>query len=128
MVTGIILMDIVEANTAHLSDLEGGAEDLGPEGFVADTRRAPVRMSELSARLGVPHETVRRHVARLLKDDRCERREGGYLVPARVLSRAPFVRYMYDNQVNTHRLFAALAELGVLAFWDRDEQALRGAA
>jgi DNA-binding Lrp family transcriptional regulator len=128
LVTGLVMMDIVEANTEHLSDLEGGGEDLSAEGFVADVLRRPVRLSALSARLGIPQETVRRHIARLIKDDRCERVAGGYLAPARVLSRGPFQRYMFDNQANLHRLFAGLAEHGVPALWDTDEQALRGAA
>ena len=128
LVTGLVLMDIVEANTEHLSDQEGGRDDLGPGGFVADRMRQPVRAAALSARLGIPPETVRRHVARLLDADRCERVEGGWIVPARVLCRPPFVRYMADNQVNLQRLFTALGELGVLGLWDLDEQALRGAA
>jgi hypothetical protein len=74
------------------------------------------------------HETIRRHLVRLVADDRCERNGDGYIVPARVLAREPFVRYMVDNQSHLHRLFAQLSDYGVLSEWERQVAALRGAA
>jgi hypothetical protein len=127
LVTGLIVMDMLEANTAHLPDKPGDG-DLGSDGFILDGLRRPARTAALSDRLGIPPETVRRHIARLLEDGRCARVAGGYIVPARVFARAPMQRFMADNQVNLHRLFGALAELGVTALWDVDRQALRGAA
>jgi DNA-binding transcriptional ArsR family regulator len=130
LVTGLILMDVIHANTEHLADTEAGQADGGwtPEGFVPDEMRRPVRAAALADRLGIPQETVRRHLQRLTEADQCERKEDGYLAPARVLARAPFVQYMLDNQSHLHRLFTGLADFGVLSEWEREILALRGAA
>lgn len=130
LVGGLILMDMIHANTQHLSDSDGGADDdaWSPEGFVDDARRRPVRVATLAERLGIPEETVRRRISRLTADDRCERAGDGYIVPGRVLAREPVVRFMVDNQSHLHRLFAGLAEYGVIAEWEREALTLRGAA
>lgn len=130
LVTGLLLMDVIHANTAHLPDAEGGDEAAGWDvaAFVRDDLRKPIRPATLSERLGIPQETIRRHLQRLLKDDRCERKEDGYIIPGRVLARPPFVQYMLDNQSHLYRLYAGLAEFGVLAEWEREVVALRGAA
>jgi hypothetical protein len=128
LVAGLILMDVIQANTEHLPDDERGESALDPNGFLPDHRRRPVRVAFLSERLGIAQETVRRHLARLIEEDRCERTPDGYIVPSRVLARPLFMQYMADNQVNLQRLFHALAEYGVTDRWDREAPALRGAA
>ena len=128
LVTGLILMDIVNANTEHLDDSDGGWADWSPEAFVPDHHRQPVRTGTLAQRLGMPQETVRRHVGRLLERDLCARVDDGYVVPSRILARDRFVQFMLDNQSHLQRLFAGLAEFGVLTQWERDVEALRGAA
>ena len=50
------------------------------------------------------------------------------MVPSRILAREPFVQYMVDNQSHLYRLFAQLADYGVLSEWEREVQALKGAA
>ena len=130
LVTGLVLMDMIHANTEDLEDTEGGDDEGGwsPAGFVPDDLRRGVRPSALSERLGIPNETVRRHIQRLLDDDLCEQTGDGFVVPARVLARQPFVQYMLDNQSHLHRLYAGLAEFGVLTEWDREILSMRGAA
>lgn len=130
LVTGLVLMDLIHANTEHLPDTEGGEADAEwtASGFVPDHMRKPIRAATLAQRLGMAPETVRRHLGRLLADDRCERNGDGYIVPARVLARGPFVQYITDNQSHLYRLYAQLAEYGVLSEWERQIQALRGAA
>lgn len=130
LLSGLVLMDLIHANTEHLPDTEGGDADTdwAPGAFVPDSHRKPVRPSLLAQRLGIPHETIRRHLNRLVADDRCERNEDGYVVPARILARAPFVQYMTDNQSHLHRLYSQLADFGVLTEWEREVLSLRGAA
>ncbi len=130
LVTGLVLMDTIHANTEHLDDGQGGQDDAAwtEDGFVPDNLRRPVRTTTLAERLGIPQETVRRHIHRLVETGRCERNANGYVVPARVLARQPFVQYMLDNQSHLHRLYAALGDFGVLAEWEREVLALRGAA
>jgi DNA-binding Lrp family transcriptional regulator len=130
LVSGLILMDVFAANTQHLPDSEGGSDDQdwSALGFVPDRLRRPVRAATLAERLGIPPETVRRHLARLHKEGRLERIGDGFIVPAAVLARAPVVQYLVDNQSHLHRLYAGLADFGVLAEWEREMIALRGAA
>lgn len=130
LVTALVLMDVLQANTEHLPDTEGGEDggDWAPEAFVADHLRKPVRVVTLSQRLGIPPETVRRHVGRLVEHGRCERIDDGYVVPARALAGPGFVRFALDNQSHLYRLYAGLADFGVLSEWERELLRLRGAA
>lgn len=130
VLTGLILMDVFQANVEHLADSEGGSTEptWTPADFVPDDQRRPVRPSTLGERLGIPQETVRRHLQRLVKADLCERMENGYVVTSRILARPGFVRFMLDNQSHLHRFFVALADFGVLSQWDAEDSALRGAA
>lgn len=130
LVTGLVLMDIIHANTEGLPDTEGGTEsgEWSVESFVADDRRQPVRIAALSERLGIPQETVRRRINRLIAEGLCVRTDRGYVVPGRALAREPFVRFMLDNQSHLHRLFAGLADFGVISEWEKEILALRGAA
>jgi DNA-binding Lrp family transcriptional regulator len=124
-VTSLALLDMVCANTEELPDSEGGGPEVGAAGFVADALRKPVTIATLAERLGMPPETMRRHVAELVERGLCVRGEHGYIVPAEALARAPFVRFLFDNQQNLNRMFLGLADYGVLAAWD---EARRGAA
>jgi len=130
LVSGLVLMQVIHANTEHLPDTEGGEADgdWSAEGFVPDDMRKPVRVGAVSERLGIPQETVRRHLARLVQDDRCERIGEGYLVTSRILAREPIIQFMVDNQSHLHRFYSGLADLGVLSEWEREISALRGAA
>lgn len=128
LVTALILLDVIHANTEHLGDAELSEIEVSADGYLPDRERRPVRINTLSARLGIPPETVRRHVNRLVKFGRCEVREEGYLIPSHVLARGPFVQYMLDNQSHLQRFLGGLAELGVLSLWDAEADGLRGAA
>jgi DNA-binding transcriptional ArsR family regulator len=130
LVSGLIMMDVIHANTEHLADSEGGDDDAGwaAEGFVPDDLRKPVRVAALSERLGIAQETVRRHLTRLVAEDRCERSGDGFWVPSRILAREPFIQFLGDNQSHLYRLYAGLADFSVLSEWEREILALRGAA
>lgn len=129
LVSGLVLMDLAHANTQDFPDDAGGqAQGWDAASFMPDDARRAIRPAELSERLGVPLETIRRHLRRLTEADRCERTENGYRVPARVLAREPFVQFMVDNQSHLLRLFGQLAEFGVLSEWEREVADLRGAA
>ncbi len=127
-VTGLVLMDIQHANTEHFPDAEGGTDDPNVSGFPPDTLRRPVRLVTLSERLGIPQETVRRHVNRLLAEQRCERMEEGYMVTAAILARGAMNRFMLDNQMHLNRMFGSLAEHGVPAAWAHEADTARRTA
>jgi Mn-dependent DtxR family transcriptional regulator len=130
LISGVLLMDVIQANTEHLGDTVGGVDDESwrAEGFVPDDLRRPVRVTSLSARLGIPNETVRRRLAQLVARDLCERKGDGFIVPARTLARPGFVQFMTDNPSHLHRLFGALAEFGILSQWEAEDSRVRGAA
>ncbi|MET0272880.1 MAG: hypothetical protein ABW360_07800 [Phenylobacterium sp.] len=119
LIAGVVFLDILRANTERLPDSERGGPDAGPSGFVHDAHRQPVRVATLAGRLDIPQETVRRHAAQLLKDDRCERVDGGLIIPSRVLARPNVVQMMRDNHASLYRLYAHLAQLGIGAEWER---------
>jgi len=125
-VNALLLMDLVLANTEHIVE----AEDLPlePNGFLADSLRRPVRATVLAQRLGIPQETVRRHLAQLIADGRCERTAQGYWAPARAIDGPFFRQFMVANPSQLHRMFEALADYGIVSTWKSEETALRGAA
>ncbi len=115
-----IIMEVARANTQGLSDAVRGEDGLDPEALVADTYRRPVRASEVAAQLGLPHETVRRNLAPLVDDGRLQRMRDGFIVPATVLARPNVAAAQVANFRNLSRMFAELAEFGVLARWEAE--------
>lgn len=118
LLEGLILIAVVRANTEDLSAEERGADGASAADFVPDARRKPVRISAVARRLGLPMETVRRHTAGLLERGLCIKVGGGLIAPAEALARPAFLAFMAENLINLHRMFAGLAQLGVLRAWD----------
>lgn len=112
LVGGLVLLGIFRANTEHIPDTEQGGEEPGQH--VPVSLRRPVSATALADRLRLPRETVRRHVARLLADGRCERAPGGLVITPRPL----WLPVVGENQAHLRRMFAGLAQLGVLSAWD----------
>ncbi|MDE2488763.1 MAG: ArsR family transcriptional regulator [Alphaproteobacteria bacterium] len=115
---GLILLALLHGNTEHLSsDVRGGA-GTGAEDFVSDAMRRPVRVAEIARRLRLPAETVRRHAGGLLERELCARTPDGLMIPAATLARPAIIALMGENLINLQRMFASLAQLGVLRAWD----------
>lgn len=127
-ISGFVLMAVVQGNTRDLPDEVRGGDAPGPLGFVPDSLRRPVRTVEVATELGMPHESARRRLARLVADGRCRAEGAGFVVPAEVLARPGMMDALGRNQAALQRMFAALAELGVLARWDRDADGVEAAA
>lgn len=104
LLDGLILLE------AHRSNTEGLALD-------ADAAPIPISVARLAARIGAPAETVRRHAADLTERGLCLRVRGGLVVPPEALF-GPLRPALEVNVGDLQRLFAALAELGVLQVWD----------
>ena len=91
--SGIVAQTIITANTAHLDTRKGegrryaGADDIPPD----DVRR-PISVSRLADSVGLPFETMRGQVNRLLDAGICVRTDGGVIVPAAVRGQPPMVR------------------------------------
>jgi DNA-binding transcriptional ArsR family regulator len=117
-VTTLTGLEIILANTEGWADTEAGGEGGEAESFVPDERRTPVSVADLGARLGVPAETIRRHVRRLVEAGLARRMADGYIVPAEALAQPVVMGFAARNLMNLHRLFAGLGEFGVLAAWE----------
>ena len=77
----------------------------------------------LAQRLGIPAETVRRHAMHLVEHGLCVRVPGGLLVTEEIQSRPGSLAVLRENTANVQRLFAGLAERGVIEAWERLESA-----
>jgi DNA-binding Lrp family transcriptional regulator len=122
-----IILAVVRANTEDLPDAIRGGEGVEIEDFVPDSFRKPARASDVAAMLGLPHETVRRHLGALIEDGRCIQVRDGVVVPAAVLARRNVLSAWGANFRYLSRMFAELAEMGVLALWDAELEAQNAA-
>jgi hypothetical protein len=109
--TGIIAQTIVTANTAHLDTRGGeGRRYAAIDETPPDEVRRPISIARLAESLGLPFETTRRHVQRLIDTGVCIRVEGGVIVPRAVLEQPEAAR-------------AALANVAYVRKFLRDVQA-----
>jgi hypothetical protein len=124
LIRPFVVLEVVRANTAGLSDAVRGEDGLDPGAFIPDEHRTPVRASDIAVSLGLPHETVRRHLlVEEVEGGRCVRARGGFIVPATVLARSNVLAGWTSNFRYLSRMFAELAETGVLARWEAEAQA-----
>ncbi|MFN3584724.1 helix-turn-helix domain-containing protein [Phenylobacterium sp.] len=79
----------------------------------------PQSIAAIAQRLRMPPETVRRHVNELVDRGLCVRDQRGVDVPEEFLDRPLWRAFLRDNAVNVQRLFAGLAERGVIEAWFR---------
>ncbi len=114
LVKGLIFLAVVQANTQHigsdenLSQVYSEAEDRVPD----ETRR-PVSVHALSVSLGIPYETTRRYVNKLLDEGLVVRAKRGLVVPAEVLARDDMIALLKKNFANLQRLVVGLRRGGL---------------
>lgn len=113
LLDGILLLEIFRGNVEGLSPHRPG-----PGEVLTDELRVPISILTLARRIGAPYETVRRHAAALLERGVVARVRGGLIVPARALEDPRLPAILAHNAANLRRLFATLAQLGVLRLWD----------
>jgi len=113
----------VASTLALLAILVASIEDLPwppeAEWALPALKFKPTPVAELSRRLGLPAETVRRHVAQLVDAGVCRRTPQGVTVARDLLTRPAFQALAEDHAVIVQRLFAGLAERGVVAAWEQ---------
>jgi len=112
--TALVGLAIAQANVAHLDAPGGeGVAYADVDRAVPDELRRPVSVLAVSATLGFPYETTRRHVARLLDLGVCVRVRGGLVVQSAQVE-SPRVRELISaNFANVRRLFRSLRTVGV---------------
>lgn len=113
LLAGLMFLSINAANVRHLANAQESryatAEDPPP-----DSERRPISALALSRELGIPAETVRRHVRQLEAAGYCVSVKGGLVVPTEVLMRHKFKAAVADNAANLTWLLEELARVGVL--------------
>ena len=83
--------------------------------MIARHRKA-IGVRELSRKVGMPYETVRRHAQGLVRSGKCVSAGGGLAVPASVLKSRVITTFMRAIYVNAMRLLVDLTRIGVAAF------------
>lgn len=111
LLTGLVNLAIVQANVAHLDRVSSGfdAIDKAPP----DEARRPVSVLALSSMLGLPYETTRRHVAKMLATGQCVRAKGGIMVPTAIVEDRRRSEMLEANLVNLRRLVRGLRSAGI---------------
>lgn len=86
---GILFVTIVHANTEIIRRMDANAHAFAVANTMApDEMRQPVSVYALAKSLGLPYETTRRYVAKLIEDGLCIKvaDKSGIIVPSSVLS------------------------------------------
>lgn len=112
VVSSRVLLELAVANIERLpaQALAEWAQNPGRVGLA-------VRTTALVQGLRTPAETVRRHLHALQVQGFCARRREGWTATAPDAARPRLEAIAEANQSNLKRLFARLAQLGVLAAW-----------
>lgn len=114
LIRGLIFYAMARANVLHLNQprlLSPLAED----GLFPDTMRQPVTCYSLAKQLGVPRETVRRHVLSLVQSGHCVQTEDRrYYVPSATLRTPEFSRLSRLLEGELDAAYADLKRSGVI--------------
>lgn len=110
VVSSIILLAVV---VAALEEVPLDGAPVGSAPFKV------IPVAQAARRLGLPNETARRHVAKLTEAGLCRRSAGGVTLVPDLLMRPAFEHIAEDHAASVQRLFAGLAERGVVAAWEQ---------
>ena len=111
-VRAIIVMTIMQANQQHMARDPVRTEGL--EGGLPDDKLRPISALAIANSLGVPRETVRRHIHRLTEAGVCKRVTGGYIIPEAVLARAEQQAQLAETFQHLRTFVSALRRAEVL--------------
>jgi CRP-like cAMP-binding protein len=102
LVQSVILLAIMGANVGALdTDPETSRRFAGIGAVPPDELRRPISVYALAASLGLPYETVRRQVHKMIDQGLCERiGDEGVIVPARVLEGPQMLKAVERNFQN----------------------------
>jgi DNA-binding Lrp family transcriptional regulator len=97
---------IMAGNIGHFDqDPRNAGQFTALEDVPPDNVRRPISVLAVANGLGIPYETVRRHVSRLVKAGRCVRVKGGVLAPAAGMRRPETDAAIMHNLANLCRLY-----------------------
>lgn len=111
LLTGLVNLALVQANVGHLDPTGSGFDSL--ESIPPDEVRRPVSVLAISASLGLPYETTRRHVAKMVETGQCLRVKGGVVSPTAAVDDPRRTEMLEQNLINLKRLYRNLKSAGV---------------
>jgi len=111
LLTGLVNLALVQANVGHLDRAGSGFDSV--DSIPPDEVRRPVSVLSLSASLGLPYETTRRHVAKMVETGQCLRVKGGVVAPTAAVADPRRTEMLAQNLVNLKRLYRNLKSAGV---------------
>ncbi len=114
LLTAIVFRAIVAGNIGYLDgNAAEAAQYADMDTMPPDRLRRPVSVLSVANSLGIPYETTRRHVRKLIAAGHCRREAKGVIAPAAALSGPAAETAMLANLANLRRLFRGLKKAGV---------------
>jgi len=111
---GLTFYTIAHANVRHLNQPRV-LSPLAEDGLFPDSLRQPVSCYSVAKQLGLPRETIRRHVLRLVASGRCVQTDDRrYYVPSAVLGAPEFSRLSRMLEVELDGAVLDLQRSGVI--------------
>lgn len=109
LIGGLIFTAVWLANVRHVTLSTANAEFAALDNAVPDKLRRPISVQSVARQLGIPYETVRRYVQRMLATGDCMRigREG-LIVPAAAFAKPRRIAGLQEALPNILRLFSDL--------------------
>jgi hypothetical protein len=110
---GLVVLAITAANTAHLDVRTAERGIAGPDAVLPDELRRPISINRLAQSLGMPFETTRQCVNRLIRAGLCVRVEGGVVAPTAALQRPEVAQAVMVNLTLIRELMRDLQAVGL---------------
>ena len=112
---GLVAQAINTANTAHLDvHTEEGRRAADANGVIPDAARRPIGIARLADSAGLPFESTRRIVQRLVDEGACVRVDGGVIVPSSAVERPETARAVVANLGYVRKLARDLEAVGLV--------------
>lgn len=114
-VSGLIYLAVNRENFSGVMDKPDLLRDYAEaDSVLPDDLRRPASVYRIAKVLGLPYETARRHVGRLLETDWIERTaDGGLITPSRTLTRPAMMQTSVDAWPMIRRFLERTAALGL---------------
>jgi len=112
--SGLIAQTIHAANTAHVdARTEEGRAIADPDGTLANEVRRPISVARIGESVGIPFESTRRIVQRLVDNGTCRRTPRGVIMPAAMVERPETIRAVNANVGFVRKFVRDLEALGL---------------
>jgi hypothetical protein len=124
---GMLVTAINQANIAGFFRTEDGRRAAGPDGSVPDEARRPISIARLAESTGLPFESARRIVQRLVDQEVCRHVQGGVIFPRSAARNARIVNNAVLNFGYVHKLVRDFEAVGLVdqtdfaVFWSDED-------